>query len=106
LPILSERIAFLEKVLKSQILEMAASLGCPLSDGFVLNFAELSRTHHFYYEGEPNIVFDLSFRADVDLPFGPGIGNKAALGFGRVWNQPESDALNIENQKYANRYAG
>ena len=106
LPVLSERIVFLEKVLGNQILEMAAGLGYPLSDAIALNFTELTRTHHIYHEGEQRMMFDLSFRTDVDLPFGPGIGHNAALGFGRVWNQSESDFLTIENQKYANRYAG
>lgn len=82
---LSEKVAFLERVLSGQLLSFFTGVGYQLPERFRLELTDWGRAYTDQYKGIEASLFDVAFRAELALPSGVGVGKGGGLGYGRVW---------------------
>lgn len=81
---LAAKVAFLERVLIGQLLSFFTGVGHRLPERFELALTDWHYSGSAMYKGVRVCTFGLSFRADLLLPPGVGLGKGVSLGFGRV----------------------
>lgn len=79
---LVERIRFLEKILKGNILSMCKGLGIFLNEELELDLVDLGNPVSVFYKGVKMLGFEVTFKANIALPNFIGLGKNASIGFG------------------------
>lgn len=80
----SEKTAFLESILKGNILSMAKGLDWHVDKEIKLSVLKIERTKTLQYRDAEMIGFDVVFETNVSLPSRMGIGKGASIGFGTI----------------------
>lgn len=94
---LRDKIALLEKVLVSQILAFSTGIGYRLPHRLEVAMTDWHGTGSARYKGVAVQTFDLSFRTNILLPPGIGLGKGVSLGFGRCWREGETSLSQSNN---------
>src|SRR5690606_26421533 len=81
---LSEKLAFLEKLLTGNILSFAKGIGWFIENSVSLKILALNNPSTIRYKGVPLLAFDLEFSSNVFLPKYLGLEKIASHGFGVV----------------------
>jgi hypothetical protein len=82
LPTMRDRLIKLEQLLANNILSMATSLGYRFPERFDVEITDFYGKQPVQYKGNQLLVFNLSFRTNVVIPFGLSLGKGSSLGFG------------------------
>ncbi len=93
---LTAKVAFLERVLTGQLLSFFSGVGHRLPERFGLALTDWHYSGAALYKGVRVCTFGLSFRTDLLLPPGVGLGKGVSLGFGMVGRGGE----NLKMVKY------
>lgn len=80
-----DRITFLEKILKANILSMLKGLDIHLESELIVKFTNLSQPYLVKNKGIKLMAFNANFESNVSIPNNIGIGKNASIGFGTVW---------------------
>lgn len=79
-----ERIAFLENILKANLLSMLKGLDIYLEQEIVVNISQVSEPFYVYNKGVKMIAFNADFTSNLSIPNNLGIGKNASIGCGVV----------------------
>lgn len=79
-----ERIAFLENILKANLLSMLKGLDIYLEQEIVVNISQVSEPFYVYNKGVKMIAFTADFTSNLSIPNNLGIGKNASIGCGVV----------------------
>lgn len=79
------RLELLERILVSQIVTLARSLGVTLDQPVSVGIIEWERTRSVHYKKAALLSFDIRFKTNVLLPARFGIGKGSSIGYGRIW---------------------
>lgn len=93
-----EKVGFLERVLSGQLLSFFTGIEYQLPERFRLDITDWGRAYTAPYKGVEVSLFDISFRAELALPSGVGMGKGSSLGYGRVWGDGKDE--NVGYEKY------
>ena len=83
-PGLTARLQLLERILTGNLLSMATGLGWHVEAPLKVELLDLQPPRPLHVYGHGTLAFDASFRANVLLPAGLGLGKHASLGHGRI----------------------
>ena len=83
-PGLTARLQLLERILTGNLLSMATGLGWHVEAPLVVELLDLRPPRPVQTYGHGTLAFDATFRANVLLPDGMGLGKHASLGHGRL----------------------
>jgi hypothetical protein len=81
---LTERSAFLERLITGNILSFAKGIGWTVEKPIVVNMTEIERAYTEKYKGVVFKAFDVAFNCNVKLPQYIGLGKSASHGYGIV----------------------
>lgn len=81
---LRDKAAFLERILSGHLLAFFSGIGFHLPHRFQLDLTHLHQVRPGSYRGIKAQLFDVSFRAELLLPYGVGVGKGTGLGYGSV----------------------
>ena len=81
-----EKIAFLENILKANILSFAKGIGWEVDNQIKLQITNLDEPRLMTHKKQKMMAFSLNFKTNVFLPNFIGIGKGASFGFGTVKN--------------------
>lgn len=79
-----ERIAFLENILKANLLSMLKGLDIYLEQEIVVNISQVSEPFYVYNKGVKMVAFNADFTSNLSIPNNLGIGKNASIGCGVV----------------------
>lgn len=92
-----ERIAFLENILKGNLLSMLKGLNIHLEQELLIKITEISDPYLLYYKGIKLMAFNVDFNSNLTIPDNIGIGKNASIGFGIIHHQKEKkDIIEIK----------
>ena len=80
----AERMTFLNRILTGNILSFAKGIGWNVDKTIISKIDKIDKTKNLRIKGSPRVVFNVSFKTNVFLPNGIGLGKNVALGFGVV----------------------
>jgi hypothetical protein len=83
-PGLTARLQLLERILTGNLLSMATGLGWQVEAPLGVELLDLQPPRPLRVYGHGTLAFDATFRANVLLPAGLGLGKHASLGHGRL----------------------
>ena len=83
-PGLAARLQLLERILTGNLLSMATGLGWQVEGPLSVELLDLHPPRPVKTYGHGTLAFDATFRANVLLPDGLGLGKHASLGHGRL----------------------
>lgn len=92
-----ERVAFLENILKANLLSMLKGLDIYLEKELILKITEISDSYLLYNKGVKMMAFNADFKCNLSVPNNIGIGKNASIGCGIV-HQLHKDNNNNSNQ--------
>lgn len=81
---LVERTQMLERILIAHILAFAEGVGWNVDKPIRLSIQQLHKQHWLAYKGIKWLALDISFKTNVSLPNGIGLGKSPSIGFGVV----------------------
>lgn len=81
---LSERIAFLERILIGNILSFAKGIDVTLAPNIICKITSMDAPKLQKYKGVKMMMFDVIFKTNVLIPNYIGIGKGVSLGFGMI----------------------
>lgn len=81
---LVDKLSFLENILTGNILSFAKGVGLFFEDEVVCRISNMHRQHRLSYKGVGFIGLDISFKSNVMLPSGIGLGKGVSTGFGTI----------------------
>ncbi len=79
---MSERSELLERVLVGHLLGFSSQMGWQLPERLEVNLQLLHRIRQTQYRSAQVLIFDVSFEANIDLPYGIGLGKGLTQGYG------------------------
>lgn len=82
---LTDKISFLENILKANILAFAKGINWTIDKNIELKITDIKPEKTIRYKGNPLVAFDLNFKTNVFLPNHLGLGKSVSHGFGTVW---------------------
>ena len=91
-----EKIAFLENILKGNLLSMLKGLDIHLEKELILKITKLSEPYLQYNKGVKMMAFNADFKCNLSIPNNLGIGKNASIGNGTV-HQLQEGKDNNEN---------
>lgn len=91
------RITLLERILASQILAFAGSVGWRVPERVEVRLQNLGATQKVYCHGMPLLAFDVSYTANVLLPPHIALGKGVSHGFG--WQVPQTVGNNQRQRR-------
>ena len=80
----SERMTFLNKILTGNILSFAKGVDWTVDKPIITKIDTIDKVKTLRIKGVPRIVFNVTFKTNVSLPNGIGLGKNVALGYGVV----------------------
>lgn len=80
----ADRVAFLEQILKANLLSMLKGLNIHLEKELILKITELSEPYLLYNKGVKMMAFNADFKCNLSIPDNLGIGKNASIGCGVV----------------------
>lgn len=83
----NEKCAFLENLLKANLLSMLKGLNIHLNDQLSLKITHLYGTHIDYFKGIGFTSFNADFTCNLSIPNNIGIGKSSSMGFGIVYRK-------------------
>ena len=89
---LSDKVAFLERILTGNILSFAKGIGVTLTSPLMCRIVSLGRQSLLTYKGVKMMAFDLEFKSNVSIPDYVGLGKGVSLGFGVVSRKHSSES--------------
>lgn len=81
---LAERLAFLERILKANILSFAKGIDWLIESPVEVKITDLLRSNRFFFKNKKLLGFTLNFKTNVFLPNFIGLGKSVSRGFGTV----------------------
>lgn len=81
---LTARLQLLERILTGNLLSMATGLGWHVDAPLRVELLDLQPPRPLQVYGHGTLAFDATFRVNVLLPAGLGLGKHASLGHGRI----------------------
>lgn len=81
---LTDRVAFLERILTGNIISFAKGVGYTVEDTINLTIDRVPDEKRVPYKGNMLTAFDLDFTANICLPDYIGLGKGVSIGFGMV----------------------
>ncbi len=78
------KTAFLEAILKGNIISFAKGVGWEIEQTIQLRIDDIQRVKLVPFKGQRLTAFDITFRTNVSLPEYIGLGKGVSLGFGMV----------------------
>jgi hypothetical protein len=84
LPGIIDKVAFLENILKSNILSFAKGIDWTIDQEIKMQINEIKDQRIIRFKGNPLLVFDLFFETNVNLPNYIGLGKSASHGYGMI----------------------
>lgn len=81
---LSDRIAFLERILAANILSFAKGVGITVSLEIIVKVTSINKQQLLTYKGVKMMSFDIEFVSNVTVPDFVGLGKGVSLGFGMI----------------------
>ena len=81
---LTARLQLLERILTGNLLSMATGLGWHVDAPLKVELLDLQSPRPLHVYGHGTLSFDATFRVNVLLPAGLGLGKHASLGHGRI----------------------
>ena len=91
-----ERVAFLENILKANLLSMLKGLDIHLEKELILKITEISDPYLLHNKGIKMMAFNADFKCNLSIPNNIGIGKNASIGCGIV-HQLRKDKDNNNN---------
>jgi len=79
-----EKMVFLNRILTGNILSFAKGVGWTVDKPIISKVERIDKTKNLRIKGVPRVVFNVSFKSNVFLPNGIGLGKNVALGYGVV----------------------
>lgn len=79
-----EKTEFMQRILVGNILSFASGLGIRIENQIVCGLISIDRSYLTFNKGVQLETFDLTFRANINLPVYIGIGKHASIGFGII----------------------
>ena len=92
-----ERVAFLENILKANLLSMLKGLNIHLEKELFLKITEVSEPYLLYNKGVRMMAFNAHFKCNLSIPNNIGIGKNTSIGCGIV-HQLHKENNNNSNQ--------
>ncbi|MBO4379955.1 MAG: hypothetical protein J5784_03025 [Muribaculaceae bacterium] len=83
----AEKVLFLEKILKGNLLSMLKGLGVFLEDELIVKITRLGNPKVLHYKGTGMTSFCPDFKSNLLLPNYIGIGKNASIGFGIIYRK-------------------
>ncbi len=80
----NERMTFLNKILTGNILSFGKGVDWTVDKPIITKVDKIEKTKTLRVKGVPRVVFNVSFKTNVFLPNGIGLGKNVALGYGVV----------------------
>ena len=80
----SQRVEFLEKILKGNILSFAKGIGWEVDKSIECRITSFKEPRKIMFKNNPLMAFSLEFRSNVFLPNYIGLGKGASHGFGTI----------------------
>ncbi len=80
----NERMTFLNRILTGNILSFAKGINWTVEKVIISKIDRIDKIKTLRIKGVPRVVFNVSFKTNVFLPNGIGLGKNVALGFGVV----------------------
>ena len=99
---LVERVAFLENILKANLLSMLKGLDIHLEQELVLKITKISEPYLLYNKGIRMMAFNADFNCNLSIPNNLGIGKNASIGFGVVHQQKKEREKEEKEEKEEN----
>ena len=81
---LTARLQLLERILTGNLLSMATGLGWHVDAPLKVELLDLQPPRPLHVYGHGTLAFDATFRVNILLPAGLGLGKHASLGHGRI----------------------
>lgn len=81
---MADKVLFLEKILKGNILALAEGVGVYLDKEVVVKITDIKAERVVKYKGTIMSAFDLDFKTNFFIPNYLGLGKGVSLGFGTV----------------------
>ncbi len=97
---LSERLDFLEHILKANILSFAKGIGWNVDKPIKLSITSLRPPKPLSLKGNKVIGFDLDFTCNVFIPNYIGLGKSVSLGFGMVKEMKQNKPTDTKIEQY------
>ena len=94
-----ERVAFLENILKGNLLSMLKGLSIHLEQELLVKITEISEPYLLYNKGVKLTAFNADFNCNLTIPNNVGIGKNASIGFGVVHLEKETKEVKQNNDK-------
>ena len=79
-----EKVAFLENILKANLLSMLKGLDIHLEKELLVKFTQLSEPYLIHNKGVKMMAFNADFTSNLSIPNNLGIGKNASIGCGVV----------------------
>lgn len=102
---LRDKISLLERVLAGNIISMAKGLDYRFPERFELELSDWQRCRALPYKGISLLTFDLSFRTNLVLPLGFGVGKGSSMGWGRLGELSDTRLCKKTENKTQNYHA-
>jgi hypothetical protein len=88
---LTEKIAFLENILKANILSFAKGIEWTVEKPIEVKITDIVKIGTTTLKGQKVSSFDLDFKTNVFIPNHIGLGKSVSLGFGNVMKKFRND---------------
>lgn len=92
-----ERVAFLENILKGNLLSMLKGLDIHIEQELLVKITEISDSYLLYNKGVRLMAFNADFNCNLTIPNNVGIGKNASIGFGVVHQEKEKKEVKQNN---------
>lgn len=79
-----EKTEFLQRIITGNILSLASGLGVRMEERLSCDLISIGRIYNSYSKGVMMRTYDITFRANVNLPNYIGIGKHSSIGFGII----------------------
>lgn len=93
-----ERVAFLENILKGNLLSMLKGLNIHLEQELFVKITQINEPFLLYNKGVKLMAFNADFKCNLTIPNNTGVGKNASIGFGVVHQETKKNQGN-ENTK-------
>jgi hypothetical protein len=91
-----ERVAFLENILKNNLLSMLKGLNIRLEQELVVKITQISEPYLLHNKGVKMMSFNADFYCNLTIPNNAGIGKNASIGFGVIHLDKETKQSEVE----------
>lgn len=92
----TERVAFLEDIMKANLLAMLKGFDIHLDDELTVEFTQISEPYLQRNKGIKLMAFNVDFKSNLSIPNNIGIGKNASIGFGTVTQERREKSENID----------